>query len=402
MDQILDEIERAADRCKTAASSLKEAFFSVVGASDPSPHIEAFFNALLAAGDPEKRVASLVQPAKEAVRAFEHVRERIVPRIDAMLQNEEDFGVRLKRASVRGATKRDELMGIRVKLLEQMSKQAKPSGHPSDLRMFAAVNSLAEVLYGCMLAVLVLPELGEDVAYIAGFLKVKHALQPKETNDTVSQNVHHYGDLITGGAKYTSTITGSNVGAVAQGNHTSANGTASSQPGSLTQDQHRAALKETQKALLDDEERLDTSAQQALEKFLRVAREIRVEDRALGDVQAAMRSVLDEVWVQQVLSDDLAVIAALKKHPAAGEVVKKLLNGASDSAGKMATKSGPAVGSHHRVSGAEVSPEAIRGEARSNGGARSRASTKSTKPTKPKSDEQRLPKSRPPRRKRGT
>jgi hypothetical protein len=152
-------------------------------------------------------------------------------------------------------------------------------------------------------------------------------LRPEPEGDAGVQ-LHHHGDVIVG-AKFTTTITGSTVGAMAIGDRATASGTVTLQQGSLTQEQHRASIKDAQKALLDDEDQLDALVYETLGHFLRLAREIQVEQRALVEVHAAMTAALEQVWAQQMkphaLPQTLEVIKALAKHPAAGEVVKKLL-----------------------------------------------------------------------------
>lgn len=146
---------------------------------------------------------------------------------------------------------------------------------------------------------------------------------------------HHHGDVIMGGAKYTSNITGSTVGAVAVGKNATAHGTVNVHHGSPTQAQHVDNIKAAQKALVDDEDRLDDLVREALSQFLRLARDIQVEQRSLHEVQAKMKATLDDVWAQQVakglrpqiLPKGLEVVGALAKSEAMGEVVKKLVGG---------------------------------------------------------------------------
>ncbi|WP_437933818.1 hypothetical protein [Sorangium sp. So ce341] len=156
---------------------------------------------------------------------------------------------------------------------------------------------------------------------------------PIEVTRPEPSALHHYGDFIMG-SKYTSNITGSNVGAVAVGDHAQATGTVNfGATATLTQEQHRAAIKEAQKALIDDEDKLEPLVYEALGQFLRLARDIQVEQKNLVEVQAKMKETLDEVWAQkaaeglrpQALPNTLEVVGAIAKHPVAGEVLKKLL-----------------------------------------------------------------------------
>jgi hypothetical protein len=388
MQEILDEIERTADRCKVASSSVKESFLRVLGAADPAEEIAALLVRLVeskyAAKDFDRldrrartEAIQIEKPAREAIQVFDHVRERILPRLDAVLKSEKDFTVLLKQSSVRGRVSRDHSLEIKAKMLEMVTKQTQAGGQNLDLRVLVVVNSLSEVLYGSILAIVTLPDLGEDLAYIAGYLKAKIATapQPPETGKV------HVGDLVVG-AKYTSTITGSTVGAVAQGDHAPTLGTVTTQqgpqhyhgethmgdkynvtttnstigaqaigknahavgtvnmstPGTLTQEQHKAAITQAQNALNEDQdalERLDNRLYEALGQFLRMARQIQVEQQSLAQVQVKMKETLDDVWVQQVakglrpqaLPEGLKVIEALAKSPITVEVAKKLLAG---------------------------------------------------------------------------
>jgi hypothetical protein len=139
------------------------------------------------------------------------------------------------------------------------------------------------------------------------------------------------------GSKITSTITGSTIGAVGIGNQAHTTGTVTiGSPGLMSQDQHRTAIKEAQAALVHDQDaldQLDGRLYEALGQFLRLAREIQVEQKSVVDVQLKMKDVLDEVWAQQevkgfrpqVLPKTLEVAEALVKNPAMAAVVKKLL-----------------------------------------------------------------------------
>lgn len=72
---------------------------------------------------------------------------------------------------------------------------------------------------------------------------------------------------------------------------------------------------------------------EALNQFLRLARDIQVEQKGLADVQAMMKTTLDEVWAEQtakgmrpqVLSKTLGVAGAIASNPIMVEVAKKLL-----------------------------------------------------------------------------
>jgi hypothetical protein len=146
---------------------------------------------------------------------------------------------------------------------------------------------------------------------------------------------HHRGDSNMGD-KYISRIDGSTVGAVAIGANAHATGSVTQSVSALTQEGHRAALKEAQAALVHDQDaldKIDDRLYEALGQFLRMARDIQVEQQALAEVQARMKDTLDDVWAQhaakglraQTVPRTLEVAEALAKSPAMAEVLKNLL-----------------------------------------------------------------------------
>ena len=148
-----------------------------------------------------------------------------------------------------------------------------------------------------------------------------------ETRARVIGQSHHHGDVHMG-STFTTTITGSTVGAIATGDGAVATGTVTVHQGALTQAQHLEHIKAAKKALADDEEHLEARIYEALEQFLKSARDVKVESRAIGQVQAEMEEILDRVWAQQsakALPKGLKVVEALAKSPAMIEVTKKLV-----------------------------------------------------------------------------
>ena len=82
------------------------------------------------------------------------------------------------------------------------------------------------------------------------------------------------------GSTFTTNITGSTVGAFAQGDHATASGTVNLHQGPLTQAQHLEHIARTaKKALADDEDRLEAMFYEALEKFLKQARVVQVAEK---------------------------------------------------------------------------------------------------------------------------
>jgi hypothetical protein len=187
MLQTLDEIERAADMCHAAVAGMKETFLG-----DSGREIQPLIDRVLGADDPFKELAKLEAPASEAVRAFNHVRERILPRLDALMKSEKDFDVRLKYASVRGHTQ-DQSMQVKVAVLKAAAEQP---GHALNPRMLSVMYRFSDAVYGCMLATITLPDLGDSLAYIALCLKTQLARMPKAEEPAkvggggVTQNFH--------------------------------------------------------------------------------------------------------------------------------------------------------------------------------------------------------------------
>jgi hypothetical protein len=105
----------------------------------------------------------------------------------------------------------------------------------------------------------------------------------------------------------------------------------------VTQEQLRTATREAQIALVGDQDALaqiDPRLYEALHQFLRVARQIQVEQMSLGEVQAKMAKTLDEAWAHQrapglrsgALPATLKVTDALAKSPILAEIGKRLIS----------------------------------------------------------------------------
>jgi hypothetical protein len=141
-------------------------------------------------------------------------------------------------------------------------------------------------------------------------------------------------EVMNMGDKYT--ITGSNiVGAVGPGATTGSVTVTTQTP---TQEQHRKAVVDTQTALVRDQDaldKLDSRMFEALNQFLRLARDIQVEQKSLGEVQAQVKATLDDVWAEQaakgmkpqLLPKALEVAGAIATNPIMAEVAKKLIGG---------------------------------------------------------------------------
>lgn len=163
---------------------------------------------------------------------------------------------------------------------------------------------------------------------------LQRVLQP-ETGGGTGISVHHHGDVIMSGDKFSTNISGSTIGAIAVGKNATADGTVNIDHSRLTQVAHVAQVKAAQKALVEDEESLDDLVREALTQFLTMARKIQVEQMSLAEAQAQMKATLDEVWAAQVakgmkpqlLPKGLEVVGALAKNQVMNEVVQKLISG---------------------------------------------------------------------------
>ncbi|WP_437673238.1 hypothetical protein [Sorangium sp. So ce131] len=176
----------------------------------------------------------------------------------------------------------------------------------------------------------------EAKAKLLSFLDSLLALPPAPPAHGQGVVINNYAETQMGD-KYTTNISHSNVGAAAIGAGAVATGSvaAAAPP---TQEQHRKAVAEAQGALVRDQDALDaldTRMFEALNQFLRLARDIQVEQKSLADVQAKMKETLDEVWAEQaakgmkpqLLPKTLEVVGAIASNPVMIEVTKKLIGG---------------------------------------------------------------------------
>lgn len=135
--------------------------------------------------------------------------------------------------------------------------------------------------------------------------------------------------------KYTTNISNSTVGAAAIGTGATATGTVTVATERPTQAEHREAVAAAQGALVADQDaidELDARMFEALNQFLRLARDIQVEQKSLAEVQARMKDTLDEVWAEhaargmkpQLLPKTLESSGAIATNPVMVEVAKKL------------------------------------------------------------------------------
>jgi hypothetical protein len=176
------------------------------------------------------------------------------------------------------------------------------------------------------------------LAFVDGLLDLPPlpALSPHTPHDSNRDQTvhHHYGGVTMSDPKFSITNTNSTIGAQAVGDHATATGSVTiGAQGAPTQAQHLENIKSAKKALVDDEEQLGPLLHEALGQFLRMAREIQVDQKSLAETQAKMKETLDDVWAQeaakglrsQVLPQGMKIVGELAKSPVMGVVVKALL-----------------------------------------------------------------------------
>jgi len=101
----------------------------------------------------------------------------------------------------------------------------------------------------------------------------------------------------------------------------------------LRQVEFDAGIKSAQKALVEDQDRLDAidrNVFEALNQFLRMARQIQVEHQELVQVQSRIKETVDEVWANSMvdklkpngLPRELEVVKAIVSNPVAAAALK--------------------------------------------------------------------------------
>jgi hypothetical protein len=165
---------------------------------------------------------------------------------------------------------------------------------------------------------------GDEVARVAAALSEHHI-----------PTIHSHGELHMGD-KFTTNITGSTIGSAAIGAGAVATGTVTVTREQPNQLEHKRMVAESQAALVRDQDALDAldgRMFEALNQFLRIARDIQVEHKSLAEVQSQMKVTLDEIWAEQVtkgmrpqlLPKTLEIAKSIGSNPLMLEVGKKLL-----------------------------------------------------------------------------
>lgn len=140
------------------------------------------------------------------------------------------------------------------------------------------------------------------------------------------------------GDKYTTSISNSNVGAAAVGAGATATGSVTvSHTKTVSQADYEKHIDNARKALVDDESQLEELSEglsEALGQFLRIARQIQVDQKSIAEAQAKMKETLDEVWAEQIagklkgqaIPTTLEFAKTLLGSPVTAEVAKAWLS----------------------------------------------------------------------------
>jgi len=102
---------------------------------------------------------------------------------------------------------------------------------------------------------------------------------------------------------YNITNTPTNVGSQAIGEGAIATGGVAVSGGVRVGTDYEKCIRDARKALVDDEDRLEGLSQglsDALVQFLRLAREIQIDQRAILDGQNRIQASVDDLWEKQV------------------------------------------------------------------------------------------------------
>jgi|CZKU01.1.fsa_nt_gi hypothetical protein len=182
------------------------------------------------------------------------------------------------------------------------------------------------------------PLLAQMEVQLADF--VRRNWSPKDAAETArgtTSSLSFTGPVHVGDS-YSTSVTRSHVGAVVSGPGAKSvvTGSVHELPIRAHQAEHREVLAAAQGALLRDQDvldKVDPAIFDALNQFLRMAREIQVENKEIADVQSKMKATLDDVWTQHaakgmkstLIPNTLEVVKALAASPAMAEVAKKLV-----------------------------------------------------------------------------
>ena len=365
MHEILDEIERVAELCRNVIAAVRSAM-STSGVSEPAePRGTANSGQASAstqyrsAGSPAVIQGPPVLGADAGAGRLQHLapdvnlvigilRAKTIPQLESLVAHFHDEGL---KADCERIVKRVDysfsvLPHLQAQFVRSRLAEASAEGVVGQHPDWESCESVCNGLAAMMITWDALPQINEDLLRAVHRMRTKVALirgggatksAGQESDQPASTTVHHHHGDTHMGSTFTTNITGSTVGALAQGDHSVATGHVTvGAAGTLTQEQHKTAISAAQTALVHDQdalERIDDRLYEALGQFLTLARKIQVEQQSLVEVQAQMKATLDEVWAQQeakgmkskLLPKGLEVVEVLAKSPITAEIAKKLL-----------------------------------------------------------------------------
>jgi hypothetical protein len=211
MEQMLDDFERIAVRCRRTAKKVEDLLLT--------------FKSL----PPETALEGLTNLGRETDEALQEVRERVVPKIQAIQSRRGvDLSVRLRCTSI--VTQANSLysQALRIKAKTVLSESLGDNGQWNNDDVFSKLEPLRQ--YVVALAslpdgIVALSAVAEDLALVAAHFRVQLAFEPKQATPTVVHHSHH-GDIVE--SKYATNIHGSTVGGIALGDHGQVHGSVGS------------------------------------------------------------------------------------------------------------------------------------------------------------------------------
>ena len=163
MWDMFEEIEQAGERCGKAAANVKASVYNVFNTTDD---ISILIEALFAPGSGQA-LETLKPPAKEATEAFEYVRDRIVPRIDAIQSKDHLHKVAMEMITICGAMRnhreiRSHSLSLVTEHMKQMTQQMR-EGLELGRNPFRVGFMFNEIVGGIATGYFVLPKLSTSL-----------------------------------------------------------------------------------------------------------------------------------------------------------------------------------------------------------------------------------------------
>lgn len=319
MDDIVRFVETAASKYKIAAERLLN---SVAQEGTDERH--------------EEWMNSVMTAAHEVNAAFDEIRMRVIPSLDALTNNIRDSEFSSTYRVLRTRIQRETPERMRVELARLKVEVAK-----SDRSKLGAVSAM-EATSDFVMALMRIRNMNDIVDKIVS--TVRYAVTWHSVHGPRSQvsQAHYHGDVVMGSKNIASVGEGSFVVGMAVGDGARADGSVNQhQEGGITQQEHAAMIKEAQIALVHCQDEIHSLLYDALNQFLRLVREIQVDQRSMAECQAKIMEAYDQTWAEQAakgmrpqtISKASEIVAALVKHPLMNGVISKLIEGGSSAGG---------------------------------------------------------------------